>query len=106
MTPMTISGSGSMSAAAAVARATNDAETSAQAQEQQTLEKVAQRFEAIFTRQLVKTMRSSSLGESIDGSSAVDNFREIADANMADDLASRGGLGIAEMILQQLGKSQ
>lgn len=76
----------------------------ARAQERAQLEKAAKGFEAIFTRQLMKTMRSASLGESIDGSSAVDQFQELSDSNMADGLASHGGLGIAQMMLQQLDK--
>ena len=47
-------------------------------------------------------MRQASLGEDIAGSSAVDQFRELADARMADGLAQQGGLGIAGLILQQL----
>ncbi len=68
------------------------------------LAQAAKAFEAIFVRQLVGTMRGASQGESIDGSSAVDQFRELADARMADGLAERGGLGIAEMLLKQLEK--
>lgn len=68
------------------------------------LAQAAKAFEAIFVRKLVGTMRSAGQGESIDGSSAVDQFRELADARMADGLAQRGGLGIAEMLLKQLEK--
>ncbi|HWJ69341.1 MAG TPA: rod-binding protein [Sphingobium sp.] len=65
----------------------------------------AKAFEAIFVRQLVGTMRQSSLGDELTGSSAVDQFRELADARMADNLADKGGLGIAELILSQLEKT-
>lgn len=68
------------------------------------LAKAAKAFEAIFVRQMVGTMRGASLGESIDGSSAVDQFQEMADARMADGLAEKGGLGIAAMLLKQLDK--
>jgi peptidoglycan hydrolase FlgJ len=71
-------------------------------QERAMLEKAALGFEAIFTRQMLSTMRNASLGESIDGSSAVAEFQEMADANMSDGLARQGGLGIAAMILKQL----
>jgi flagellar protein FlgJ len=76
-------------------------------QDRAAMEKAAKGFEAIFMRQLVGTMRHSSLGESIDGSSAVDQFQEMSDANMASGLANGGGgggLGIAQLILQQLDK--
>ena len=86
-----------------------DAASTAKAQERAALQKAAKNFEAIFMRQLVGSMRKSGLGESIDGSSAVDQFQEMSDANMADNLASGagadgGGLGIAQLILQQLDK--
>jgi flagellar protein FlgJ len=74
----------------------------ARARERATLEQAAHGFEAIFTRQLVGAMRGASLGEGFDQSSAVEEFREMADARMADDLAAKGGLGIAKLILQQL----
>jgi flagellar protein FlgJ len=86
-----------------------DAASAAKAQERVELQKAAKSFEAIFMRQLVGSMRKSGMGESIDGSSAVDQFQELSDANMADGLASGagasgGGLGIAQLILQQLDK--
>jgi flagellar protein FlgJ len=74
----------------------------ARAQERAALEKAARGFEAIFTRQLLSSMRSAGLGEGISDSSAVEQFQEMADANMADGLASKGGLGIAQLLLRQL----
>ena len=76
----------------------------ARAQQRAELEKTAKAFEAIFTRQLLGTMRKASLGEDIAGSSAVDQFREMSDAKMAEGMASQGGLGIANLLLQQLDK--
>lgn len=75
------------------------------AEQRAALEKAAKGFEAVFTRQLMQSMRNASLGESIDGSSAVDQFRELSDAHMAQGLADQGGLGIAQLILQQLDKN-
>ena len=76
----------------------------AKAEQRAALEKAAKGFEAVFMRQLLGTMRNSSLGESIDGSSAVDQFREMSDANMADSLANNNSLGIAQLLLKQLDK--
>jgi len=70
--------------------------------ERAALEKAAKAFEAIFTRQLLSSMRQAGGGEEIAGSSATEQFREMADANMAEDLADKGGLGIAQLLLQQL----
>ncbi|KKW93500.1 MULTISPECIES: rod-binding protein [Sphingobium] len=80
--------------------------TAAQAggtQNKASLEKAAQQFEAIFLRQMMGAMRSASLAEGISDSSATDQFRDMADARTADSMASRGTLGIAEMLMHQFG---
>jgi len=76
------------------------------AEERAEMARAAKAFEGIFVRQLIGTMRQASLGDELAGSSAVDQFRELSDARMADSLADKGGLGIAELILQQLEKSR
>ncbi|SNS84294.1 flagellar protein FlgJ [Sphingomonas laterariae] len=65
------------------------------------LKKAAQAFEAVFLRQMISSMRSASLGEDILGSTAGDQFRDMADARTADSMAEKGALGIAEMLLTQ-----
>lgn len=72
-------------------------------QSKASLEKAAQQFEAIFLRQMMGAMRSASLAEGISDSSATDQFRDMADARTADNMASRGTLGIAEMLMHQFG---
>ncbi len=67
------------------------------------LEKTAQQFEAIFLRQMIGAMRSSSMGEGITDSSATEQFRDMADARTADSMATKGSLGIAELLLKQFG---
>lgn len=65
------------------------------------LEKAAQQFEAVFMRQMIGAMRSASLAEGIDDSSATDQFRDMADARTADAMATKGSLGIAELLMKQ-----
>lgn len=65
------------------------------------LEKAAQQFEAIFLRQMMGAMRSASLAEGINDSSATDQFRDMADARTAESMATKGTLGIAEMLMHQ-----
>jgi flagellar protein FlgJ len=103
MTQIAGSSSGTAALAAASTGAAN-ARPAAPTDQRAALAEAAKAFEAIFTRQLLGSMRQASLGEDIAGSSGVDQFRELADARMADGLASKGGLGIASMILQQLDK--
>lgn len=68
------------------------------------LAKAAKAFEAIFARQLIGSMRQSSLGDDLTGSDAVNQFQDMADSRTADAMAEHGGLGIAQMLLQQLDK--
>jgi len=74
------------------------------AKKKEELEKVAKGFEAIFVRQMLSKMRSNSLSEGIDDGQGVEQFREMSDARMADDLSNKGALGIAQLLLQQLDK--
>jgi peptidoglycan hydrolase FlgJ len=63
------------------------------------LKKAAQGFEAVFLREI---MRKGKLAEDIFGSSATDNFREMADARTADEMSKLGHFGIAGLIEKQL----
>lgn len=66
------------------------------------LKAAAQRFEAVFLREMIGSMRKGKLADEIFGSSATDNFREMADANTADAMARKGAFGIAELVERQL----
>ncbi|MFT3965846.1 MAG: rod-binding protein [Sphingobium sp.] len=70
--------------------------------EMQSLKKAAQAFEAVFIRQMLGEMRSSGFGDDLTGSSAVEQFQEMADAKTADTLSERGNFGIADMLVKQL----
>jgi peptidoglycan hydrolase FlgJ len=63
---------------------------------------VAKQFEAIFLRQMIATMRAPSLSDGIFGSDASNQFRDMADARLADSMA--GQFGIATLLEKQLGK--
>jgi flagellar protein FlgJ len=71
--------------------------------EQKKLKAAAQQFEAVFLRQMIASMRQASPGDGLFDSSASDQFRDMADARVADDMATKGGLGIAEMLIRHLG---
>jgi flagellar protein FlgJ len=66
------------------------------------LKSAAQRFEAVFLREMIATMRKGKLADDIFGSSATDNFREMADAHTADSMAKMGAFGIAGLVERQL----
>lgn len=70
------------------------------------LRKAAQGFEAVFLREIIGSMRKGKLADEMFGSSATDNFREIADARTADSLAKLGQFGIAAMVEKQMGAAK
>jgi peptidoglycan hydrolase FlgJ len=65
------------------------------------LVKAAKAFEAIFTRQMISTMRSGQIGDDLFGSTEGDTFRDMSDARMADDMTTGKGMGIADLLLRQ-----
>ena len=77
---------------------TGDAATS---QRRQELRQAAQAFEAVFVRQLLGSMRSAKLADDMFSSQATDQFRDMADARLADSMSQRGTFGIADMLVAQ-----
>ncbi len=69
------------------------------------LKKAAEKFEAVFVRQVLGEMRKAKLGDELFGSSATDNFREMADAKTADAMAKQGVFGIGALLAKQLNKA-
>lgn len=66
------------------------------------LKSAAQAFEAVFLRQMIGSMRSAGLDDGMFDSSATQQFRDMSDARLADDMASKGAFGIAEILQRQL----
>lgn len=66
------------------------------------LRKAAEGFEAVMVRQMIASMRKAKLADAMFGSSATDNFRELADAKTAENIAKLGQFGIANLIEKQL----
>lgn len=72
------------------------------ASELEQLKAAAKQFEAIFTRQIMKSMRDCKLAEDdLFGSDATDQFREMQDSNLAGQLADKGAVGIADLLVKQ-----
>jgi len=66
------------------------------------LKAAAKQFEAIFTRQMLKSVREAKLSEDdLFGSDATDQFRDMQDANLADQLAGKGAIGIGDLLVRQ-----
>lgn len=62
-------------------------------------------FEAIFVRQMLSTMRTSSLGEGLFDSQATEEFRDMQDAQLAKNMAQKGVFGVAELLTRHLDKT-
>jgi peptidoglycan hydrolase FlgJ len=66
------------------------------------LRAAAEKFEAVFLREMLGSMRKAKLGDELFGSSATDHFREMADADTANRMAKLGAFGIAALVQRQL----
>ncbi len=87
----------------------NALRTQAQADPNDTavLREVASQFEALFVQTLLKEMREASLGDPIFGSSNEHKtYTEMFDQQLAGDLASRQGFGIADALVRQLARPE
>jgi flagellar protein FlgJ len=67
------------------------------------LQQAAQAFESVFLRQMIGSMRQAKLADDdlLGGGSAADQFRDLYDGHIADSMSSKGGFGIAAMLLKQ-----
>lgn len=66
------------------------------------LREVAQQFEAIFMQMMLKSMRDATLGEGLFDSDQSAMYRDLFDRQVTLSMASRGGLGLSDAIVQQL----
>ncbi len=68
----------------------------------QKLQHVAHEFESMFVNLLFKQMRKTiPNSELIDGGNAEDIFEEMLDSEISKKIAQRGGLGIADALMEQ-----
>lgn len=67
---------------------------------------VARQFESLFVQQMLKAMRAASPGDPLFDSDQGKFYREQFDQQLATQLSERGGLGIADAIVRQLGGGQ
>lgn len=68
----------------------------------QALRAAAQQFEALFTQQLLKSMRAASIGQDTMLGAHGEMYQGLYDQQLSLQLASGKGLGIAEMLIRQL----
>ncbi len=81
----------------------------AQSGDSKALDEAAKQFEAIFVQMMLKSMRKAqdvmADKDSPFNSEQVKFYRDMHDTQIASDLASNGSIGLADIIVRQLGKT-
>ena len=67
-----------------------------------TLKQVAKHFESLYINMMLKSMRQASMGDSIFDSNNSSLYRDMYDNQIALQMSQQNGIGIAEMLVQQL----
>ncbi|HEY1724406.1 MAG TPA: glucosaminidase domain-containing protein [Steroidobacteraceae bacterium] len=79
---------------------------SAGQQDPAALREAARQFEALFTAMMLKSMREGSLAQGLGDSEDTKTYQEMYDQQLALQMAHGKGLGLADMLMQQLTRSQ
>jgi len=79
-----------------------DATTTA---EDEKLLEVAGQFEALMLSSMMKSMRATLSGDSLTGSTQQDMYQEMMDKEMVESIVSGEGLGLKQLLAQQLSKA-
>ena len=75
----------------------------AKGNDEQTIRQVARQFESLFTQMLLKASHSEdSSANDLLGGSGSDTYRDLYDQQMAGQLSSGKGLGLADLLTRQL----
>ena len=74
--------------------------------QEQALRAAAEEFEGLFIHQMLSAMRDTVPKEGLFSSSEESTFRSLADQQLAQDLARTGDFGIAEALVNQLGREE
>src|SRR5215470_810760 len=77
----------------------------ARAQDPSALRAVAKQFESIFAKMMLTSMRKASFGDPLLGSDQQDFYQGMFDDQLSVDLTKGRGLGLADMLVQQLTRS-
>jgi len=70
------------------------------------LKKAGEKFEAVFTGMMLKSMRQAKLADPLFDSKAIDTFSEMQDGRVAQTMAETTPLGIGKAMTAYLAKSQ
>ena len=65
------------------------------------MREVASQFEALFVQMMMKSMRDATPKGGLFDSSQLENYEQMYDQQLAMELSSQGGIGLADVIMQQ-----
>jgi Rod binding domain-containing protein len=99
---MTSSSSGSGGMVYNDLAALTDLKTQSHVDPNAAVHEVAKQFESLFVTMMMKTMRESMPEDSLFNGSGMKNYQEMYDQQLALNLSSKGGLGLASVIERQL----
>ncbi|MBL1433307.1 MAG: flagellar assembly peptidoglycan hydrolase FlgJ [Gammaproteobacteria bacterium] len=68
-----------------------------------TLREVAQQFESLFLHMMLKSMRSAVSESELISSDQTNFYQEMLDEQLSTELPKQGGIGLADIIVKQLG---
>jgi peptidoglycan hydrolase FlgJ len=71
----------------------------------QALRAAAQQFESLFTSMMLKSMRQANFSDPLFGSDQADMYQDMYDDQIAAQISKGRGLGLADMLVQQLQRS-
>ena len=74
----------------------------AHAQAPESIRKTAAQFESLFTTMMLKSMRAATPKDDLFGSDQQDFYQDMFDQQLATQLSKGKGLGLADMLVQQL----
>lgn len=66
------------------------------------LEEVAKQFESLFVQMMLKSMREATMEGGLFDSHQMESYQQMHDQQLSLDLASRGGIGLADVLVEQL----
>lgn len=74
--------------------------------ERKALRKAAEQFEAYFLQETLKAMRQTIVKSELSENASADLYEDLMDKEVAQQMARRGGVGLADMLERQLAKRQ
>lgn len=69
------------------------------------LDAAGEKFEAIFTKMMLASMRKAKLADSLFESQALDQFRDMQDQKLAENMAAHTPMGIGKAMTEFLAKA-